>query len=332
MPTKLADGQSVTGILLVNLGTPDAPTSSAIRQYLQAFLSDSRVIEAPRWIWWLILNLVILRFRPRKLVHNYQRIWKEGESPIRSIGFQQATKLIEKLQLNLPDRRFQVEIAMTYGNPSLEEALDSFAAYQVKKIIVLPLYPQYSATTTAATWDALANCLAKRRDIPGIDFIRNYATHPLYIQGMAQSVRAHWEHTGRKAMLLMSFHGIPKAYVEKGDPYPLECVSTANALANALELKDDEWTMTYQSRVGVAEWLTPYTDDTMKRLGAAKQKGLDVICPGFSSDCLETLEEIDVENRQYFESAGGTDFHYIPALNDSEAQIKLIEAIVRARL
>jgi ferrochelatase len=332
MPKKLEDTRPVTGILLVNLGTPDAPTTPAIRRYLKAFLSDPRVIEAPRPIWWLILNLVILRFRPRKLVHNYQGIWKDGESPIRSIGYQQVTKLLKKLQLNQPDGRFQVEVAMTYGNPSLDAALDSFAAHNVKQLIVLPLYPQYSATTTAATWDALAQCLAKRRDIPAIDFIRNYATHPLYIQGMAQSVRAHWEHTGRKAMLLMSFHGIPKAYAEKGDPYPLECESTAKALANELGLKEGEWLMTYQSRVGAAEWLKPYTDETMQRLGTAKQNGLDVICPGFSSDCLETIEEINVENRQYFESAGGKDFHYIPALNDSEAQIKLIEAIVSARL
>ncbi len=332
MPKKLPDTRPVTGILLVNLGTPDAPTAPAIRRYLKSFLSDPRVIEAPKVIWWFILNLIILRFRPRKLVHNYKSIWQEGESPIRSISAQQVLKLEKRLKDNLPNQRFQVEAAMTYGNPSLDLAMGAFEINKVNQVIVLPLYPQYSATTTAATWDALAQCLAKRRNIPGINFIRNYTTHHLYIQGMAETVRAHWERAGRKATLLMSFHGIPKAYADKGDPYPQECNATAKALANELGLKEDEWLMTYQSRVGAAEWLKPYTDHAMKRLGESKLKGLDVICPGFSSDCLETIEEINVENRAYFEEAGGSDFHYIPALNDSDAQIKLIEALIRERI
>jgi len=326
-PSSFPDSEKI-GIILVNLGTPDAPSASAIRHYLKSFLSDPRVIETPRWIWWCILNLIILPLRPRKLVKTYQRIWNSGESPIRQISLQQVKKLQQKLDHSLPKIITTVISAMSYGNPSFDHAFDKLAKAGINKVMILPLYPQYSATTTAATFDALARSLKLRRNIPAIHFIRSYHTHPLYIQGLAQCVRTHWKSRGRKATLLMSFHGIPKGYAEKGDPYPMECEATAKALAKTLGLTREDWILSYQSRIGAAEWLQPYTDVTMKQLGTKKLKGLDVICPGFSSDCLETLEEINIENRYFFESSGGTDFHYIPALNASDDQIRLIEALV----
>lgn len=314
-------------VLLVNLGTPDAPTKPAIRRYLREFLSDRRVVETPKLLWWLILNGIILRFRPAKLLKNYQLIWQaEDDSPIRTITNRQVDKLQARLTNTHPDCK--VYAAMTYGQPSIENALDKIAQDGFERVVVLPLYPQYSATTTAATWDALNRVLAKRRNLPAIEFIKRYHRHPAYIEAMANSVREHWQKTARQGTLLMSFHGIPKAYVDKGDPYLSDCKETAQLLADQLGLGKEQWLMTFQSRVGAAEWLQPYTDATMQKLGESTTRSLDVICPGFSADCLETIEEIDEENREIFEKAGGTDFHYIPALNDRDDHADAMAAIV----
>lgn len=318
-------------VLLVNLGTPDEPTAPAIRRYLKEFLSDPRVIETPRFIWWFVLNLIILRFRPSKLIEPYSGIWQGGESPIRRITNQQVSKLQQRLDSN-GGQQVKVAAAMTYGNPSFQTVLQELQNEGYEDILVLPLYPQYSATTTAASWDALSNALKSMRNIPQIHFIKRYYQHPLYIEALATSIRNHWNTTGRQAKLFFSFHGIPKSYSDKGDPYPEECINTAHLVAKALNLSDEEWQLSYQSRVGAAEWLKPYTDETMKALGKSNLKGLDVICPGFSADCLETIEEIDEENREYFEQSGGSDFHYIPALNDQDIHIDLLEALVKENL
>ncbi len=319
------------GVLLVNLGTPDAPEQGAIRRYLKQFLGDPRVVEIPRPIWWLILNLIILPLRPRGLVDKYKQIWLKGGSPIKVITEQQSFSLSQRLQARAGDQ-VEVRHAMTYGNPSIASAVDAFIQNGVERILVMPLYPQYSSTTTAAVWDSLHRSLATRRDIPEIRFLKRYHLHPRYIEALVESIRSHWRHTGRQGFLLFSFHGIPKANIDKGDPYQRECQETAQAVATTLGLAPEQWKITYQSRVGRAEWLTPYTDETMKELGKQGLTGLDVICPGFAADCLETLEEIKEENKEYFEHAGGKDFHYIEALNAQASHIDLLEELALTHL
>jgi len=320
------------GVLLVNLGTPDTPDQGSIRRYLKEFLSDPRVVEVPRLIWWVVLNLVILRFRPRKLVPDYQKIWQGEQSPLRKITKGQVSKLQTALDSNLGQGKIVVKPAMTYGNPSFETAFADMKAEGVEKVLVLPLYPQYSATTTAASYDAMSRTLAKIRNIPEIRFIKRYHRHDKYIHALAESVKAHWAKLGRQAKLFISFHGIPEEYVAKGDPYAADCLETTELLVNYLGLNSDEWLHCYQSRVGTKEWLKPYTDDSMKSLGKENQAGLDVICPGFSADCLETLEEIDGENREYFEQNGGSDYHYISALNDGDLHIDLLADLVKSNI
>ncbi len=320
------------GVILVNLGTPDAPTASAIRRYLREFLSDRRVVEAPRVLWWLILNLFILPIRPWKLVANYRGIWGDSDGPIRATTRSQAQKLQNQLRKKFAGHPVVVEPAMTYGNPSLANALDNVTRQGVRRVVVLPLYPQYSATTTAATWDALMRATAGIRDLPEIRFIRDYHDHPIYIEALAQSVRAHWEQRGRRGRLLFSFHGIPQSYADKGDPYPQACAATAQKVAESLGLGARDWLMTFQSRFGSAPWLQPYTDKTVERLGREGLQGLDVICPGFAADCLETLEEINEQNREIFLGHGGKDFQYIPALNESDIHIKLMRSLVEEQV
>ncbi|WP_041598388.1 ferrochelatase [Hahella chejuensis] len=320
-----------SAVLLVNLGTPDAPDAPSIRRYLKQFLSDPRVIEAPRLIWWAVLNLVILRFRPRKLIPNYRKIWTPKGSPIKTITQQQACGLQNALGQEL-GARVLVDFAMTYGAPSLPDKLAALQRQGIEKVLVLPLYPQYSATTTAASFDALAQAMAKMRDIPELRFVKRYHNHPAYIASLVDSVRAHWRVRGRQGKLLFSFHGLPKAYVEKGDPYRRDAEETALAVARELKLDESQWLMSFQSRVGTAEWLKPYTDATVTELGANGCEALDVICPGFSADCLETLEEIEEENRGLYEQAGGKDFHYIPALNAEPEHIELLQELCEQHL
>ncbi len=315
-------------VMLVNLGTPDAPTAQAVRRYLAEFLWDKRVVDVPRPLWWLILNGIILRFRPGRVAKNYQQVWTEQGSPLLAIGRQQQQALQAKLNADL-NSEIPVFLAMTYGSPSMEEVGREMRKTGAERLLVLPLYPQYSATTTGAVFDRLAKSLKPCPHLPEIRFIRDYHQHPDYIRALAASVREHWQQQGRQAeKLVMSFHGIPQRYADQGDPYPRHCQQTARLLAKELELDENQWLLTYQSRFGREPWLQPYTDKTLEQLGSEGVKSLDVICPGFSADCLETLEEIEEENREIYEEAGGEGFGYIAALNSREDHVALLSELV----
>jgi ferrochelatase len=321
--------QPVQGILLVNLGTPDAPTPAAVKRYLAEFLHDRRVVDLTRWLWCPILHGIILNTRPKKVAHAYASVWTEEGSPLMVISRQQQQALQAKLlELgnNLP-----VELAMTYGNPSMASGLDALMVKGVKEVIVLPLYPQYSATTTGAVFDQLARVFSKRPEFPALTFIRDYYRSPAYVSALAQSVREHWQEHGKGERLLMSFHGIPQRYADNGDPYPEHCRQTAQALAEALELSDEQWVCSFQSRFGKEEWIKPYTDVTLQQWGQEIEQ-VDVICPAFAADCLETLEEIEVENNDLFIEAGGKVLSYIPALNARDDHIQMMADLVTAKL
>lgn len=313
------------GVLLVNLGTPDAPTAPAIRRYLREFLSDPRVVEIPRLLWLPVLYGFILPFRPKKLVHAYNAVWSERGSPLLDVSQQQATQLQALLGADVP-----VALAMTYGNPSVADALAELKQKGVGRIVVLPLYPQYSGTTTAAVVDAIARVLARERHIPELRTINDYHAHPAYIETLAASVRAHRQAHGVGEHLLMSFHSIPQRYVDQGDPYDAQCKKTAKLLADALQLKPEQWSISFQSRLGREPWLQPYTDVILPQYAARGIKTLDVICPGFSADCLETLEEVAIRYRADFLAAGGKDFRYIPALNADAEHIRMMQALVQS--
>lgn len=318
-----------TACILLNLGTPDAPDAPAVRRYLKEFLSDSRVIEVPRPIWWFVLRLFILPFRPRPVAKLYKEIW-QADSPIRAYSLCLARRVQELLAQANPN--LQVHAAMTYGNPSLKDCLDRILDSGCRRVVVLPMYPQYSASTTAAAFDQCARYMMKSRDLPEFCMIRDYHTEPAYIEALAEQIRQHRAEHGSGDRLLMSFHGIPQEYADRGDPYPQECEATAHALARALGLGEGEWFMTFQSRFGPKAWLQPYTDKTLEAWGSEGVGTVDVVCPGFSVDCLETLEEIAGENREIFMHAGGTDLRYIPALNDSESQARLYAGLLQRRL
>ena len=320
-----------TGILVVNLGTPEAPTASAVRRFLKQFLWDPRVVEYPRVLWWLILNLIILTIRPSRSAAAYQKIWTEQGSPL----LLHSQQIVDKLQQRFAGHAagpIEVELAMSYSEPSIDNAIDSLIAKGARRVVTLPLYPQYSATTTASVYDAVANKMQQLRWIPESRFINNYHDTPEYISALADSVRQHWASHGRGDKLLLSFHGVPKSTLLKGDPYHCQCQKTGRLLAEALELDDDAWLLTFQSRVGREQWLTPYTDQTIKDLGANGASSLDVICPGFSTDCLETLEEIAMQNAEFFIEAGGKSLQYIPCLNASDAQIGLLSSVIERHL
>jgi len=310
----VSDNAAPCGVLLVNLGTPDQPTTGSVRRYLREFLSDARVIDTPRLIWWFILNCVILLVRPAKVAKLYQSIWTEQGSPLMVGSQAQATAL----QHSFSQRglKLQVELAMTYGEPNITAAMQRLRDKGCGRILVLPLYPQYSATTTAAVMDAVVASQRNVRDVPELRFVKSYCDHPSYIKALARSVRDYWQQHGQADKLLMSFHGIPKRYADAGDPYPIECGRTAKALADALELDDSRWVMTYQSRFGPAEWMQPYTDITLQGFPSEGIKAVDIMSPAFTSDCLETLEELKIQNSELFMEAGGEQYRYIPALND----------------
>lgn len=321
-----------SAVVLMNLGTPGEPTVASIRRYLREFLSDKRVVEIPRIVWYPILYGIILPFRPKRTVMAYQQLWREhGDSPLRAISAQQLDALATYWRNRSGDNT-QFRLAMTYGEPSLPNIVDELCAQGVRHILVLPLYPQFSATTTGAIYDRVAALFQTRRNIPSISVLKQYFDHPLYIAALAQSVRAHWDKYGRAQRLLMSFHGIPRRNVELGDPYRMQCEMTAKSLAQTLGLNADEWSLSFQSRLGRAEWLQPYTSAVMQELGSAKLVSVDVICPAFATDCLETLEEIAIENREIFQRAGGGEFRYIPCLNASNAHIELLAQLVADNL
>lgn len=321
-----------TGLILVNLGTPDTPDAPGVRRFLSAFLSDARVVEVPRPIWWLILNAFILPFRPGPVAENYRKIWTPGGSPLRVITERQTEALARLLGEQMGEAAPRVRFAMTYGEPGLAETVAALRAEGVGRILVLPLYPQYSATTTGAVYDQVARLTLAARDIPDISVVKHYHHRADYIAALAASVREHWAANGESERLLLSFHGIPRRNVDLGDPYYRHCLETTELLARALGLDAQRVVCSFQSRFGKAEWLKPYTVELLGEWGREGLASVSVICPAFAADCLETLEEIDEENRHAFVAAGGGRFDYIPCLNDRADHIAVLAAIARERL
>lgn len=320
-----------TGVLLVNLGSPAAPTAAAVRPYLRQFLSDPRVVEIPAPVWWPILNGIILNTRPRKSAAKYATIWMDEGSPLTVHTARQA-KLLAGYLGHRGIGGLQVEWAMRYGSPSVPDMLNRMKADGCNRILVVPMYPQYAASTTASVLDEVANCFAHWRNPPEIRYVRSFHDNPGYIAALAQSVRDHWMRNGEGDKLVMSFHGIPRRSLELGDPYHCECHVTARLLAKELGLTDDRWQLTFQSRFGKAEWLKPYTQPTLEAMARQGTQRVDVMCPGFPADCLETLEEIAMECRHAFLSCGGKEFHYIPCLNERDDWIAALTDIVRDNL
>lgn len=318
---------ATTGVLLVNLGTPDAPTAPALRRYLAEFLADMRVIEIPKIIWMLVLHGIILRVRPKKSAAKYQMIWTDEGSPLLAISKRQAAAI--QTQLNTTAR---VKLGMRYGNPSITKALREFQNEGVRKIIVLPLYPQYAAATTGSTFDAVTRELQKWRFVPELHFINNYCDNPLFIDALAKSIQEDFTQHGKPEKLLLSYHGMPKRNLDLGDPYYCLCQKTTRLLAEKLGLQKDEYITTFQSRFGYAEWLQPYTDATLEELARSGIKNVAIVSPAFSADCLETLEELAVENRDIFSEHGGEKYRYIAALNDRSDHISALTNIVRKYL
>lgn len=311
------------GVLLINLGTPDEPSTSAVRRYLAEFLWDPRVIEIPRPIWWLILHGVILRIRPRQSAEAYREVWTEEGSPLLVWSQKQRKQLEKMLSASLPTK-VPVALGMRYGNPSVESALEELRAANVRRLLILPLYPQYSATTTASAFDAVTDALTRWRWLPEIRWVNQYHDEAGYIGALSASVRESWASKGRGEHLLMSFHGLPKRYLLAGDPYHCQCQKTARLLADSLFLKEGEWSIAFQSRVGREEWLKPYTEEHLQEMAARGVKRVDVVCPGFSVDCLETLEEIAMRYAESFTEAGGETLNYIPALNARSDHISFL--------
>ena len=308
-----------TAVLLTNLGTPESLDRAAVKRFLKQFLSDPMVVEMPRLPWWLILNGIILPLRSGKTLQGYARIWMAEGSPLMVYAQRQAIALQKKLGAEI-----RVVLAMRYGEPSFKSVIGELLTAGIDRLVVLPLYPQYSATTTASTFQHLEATLHQYRNHPSVDFIDSYHQHPAYIEALAQSVRNHWSETGSHHHLVMSFHGLPQVNVDRGDPYYAQCRQTANLLAQRLRLQKSEWSLCFQSRFGKQTWLKPYTIEILSELGANGIKSVDVICPGFSADCLETLDEIQIEYRDFFMQAGGEQLHYIAALNDQPLHIEMM--------
>ncbi len=302
-----------TAVLLCNLGTPDEPTAPALRRYLGEFLGDPRVVEIPRLVWMAILHGIILRVRPAKSAAKYAGIWTAEGSPLKVWTERQAAALSSTLQQR--GHAVTVRYAMRYGNPSMASVLDELKAAGVTRVLVLPAYPQYSGTTTASVIDAAMQWATQVRNLPEFRFVNRYHDHPGYIASLAHTIRAHWAEHGRGDHLVMSFHGVPERTLQLGDPYHCECHKTARLVAQALEIPRDRITVTFQSRFGKAKWLEPYTEPTLIKMAGEGLKKVDLVCPGFTSDCLETLEEINMEAREAFLHAGGEAFSYIPCLN-----------------
>ena len=321
------DQPAQAGVLLVNLGTPDAPTARAVRPYLAEFLGDPRVIDYPRWLWWLILHGVILRIRPARSAHAYARVWTPEGSPLR-VG---SEKLAAALQVRLREVAtgpVRVALAMRYGTPSVRTQIEQMQREGVRRLLVLPLYPQYSATSTGSVIDAVADTFKQLRWPPELRVINDYHDDAGHIEALARSIEQWWATHGRGDKLLLSFHGIPQRYVAAGDPYMHQCQTTTRLLRERLGLNETQLIMSFQSRVGREPWLQPYTDETVKRLAREGVKRLDVACPGFAVDCLETLEEIAMQNAEFFTEAGGEALRYIPALNDSDEQVASLTTLV----
>ncbi len=313
--------------MLVNLGTPDAPTAKALKPYLRQFLSDTRVVEIPKPIWWLILNGVILNTRPKKSAQKYASIWLNAGSPLRVYTEKQAI-LLKGFLGERTRSPFIVDFAMTYGNPSIPDALGRLKEQNCQRILIVPMFPQYAGSAAGPVFDQVFAAMQKMRNLPALRTVKHFHDHPGYISALAANIEDYWKKNGRPEKLLMSFHGVPRFTHEKGDPYPCECHKTGRLLAERLGLTSEQYIVSFQSRFGRAEWVQPYTAATLKKLGKEKTRRVDVVCPGFVSDCLETLEEIAMECREEFLSAGGEEYHYIPCLNDNDQWIHALTDLV----
>ena len=318
-------------IILANLGTPDEPTIPAVRRFLKQFLSDQRVIEIPKPIWQIILRLFILPFRPKRVAQAYAQVWGQ-DSPMREILFEQVAAVKTHLTQLYPQFELNVVPAMTYGNPNIQDVLAQVSAQPQEHVILFPLFPQYSATSTAPLYDAVAKWVVKQRNLPGLTVIRDYYQHPLFIQSLAQSVRDYQAIHGQPEKLLMSFHGIPQPYADKGDPYADRCRITGKLVAEALGLNEDQYAISFQSRFGKQEWIKPYTDVLLEDWAKQGVKSIQVMSPAFSADCLETLEELAIENAETFKALGGESYSYIPALNSREDHLRLLNSLLQANL
>lgn len=314
------------GVLLVNLGTPADPSPASVRRYLAEFLWDPRIIEAPRALWWLVLHGIILRTRPRKSAHAYQKIWTADGSPLLVESRRLTEGVAERLHSQFGES-VTVDLAMTYGEPSIKSALEHFRAQNVQRLLVLPLYPQYSSTTTGSIFELVTRELGRWRWMPELRFVNQYWQSDRYVSALAESIASHWQTHGRKH-LLFSFHSIPKRYFLAGDPYHCFCHGTARAVARQLGLAEEDWSIGFQSRFGREEWLKPYVDKMLGEYAKQGPKRVTVVCPGFATDCLETLEEISMQNRDAFLAQGGEAFDYVPCLNSSAAGIGVIEEVV----
>ena len=310
------------GVLLVNLGTPDKPVCPSLRRYLAEFLMDPRVIELPRVLRAILVRGIIVNVRSHKSAAAYREVWTEEGSPLLFNSKNVATKT-----QNILGDEFHVEVVMRYGNPSIQSGLDVLFDSGIRDITVIPMYPQYSGSTNGSTFDALVDALKKYRWVPKLNFVSEYHQHPQYINAICDSITSHWQEHGKADRIIMSFHGVPKKYITKGDPYYEQCQVTAASVAQQLRLDRNDWMLVFQSRLGAEEWLKPYCDETLKLLPSQGVKSVDIICPGFSVDCLETIEEIDGENREYFMAAGGERYSYIKCLNDSDAHAELFAAL-----
>lgn len=316
------------GVLIANLGTPDAPKCPKLRRYLTEFLTDPRVIELPGWLRQFLVRGIIINIRSHKSAAAYREVWTDQGSPL----LFHSEELCQNIQQTLDSQNgnYQIELGMRYGKPSIAKALQKLHADGCRKVIVIPMYPQYSGSTTGSVFDAIADVYKRQRWVPDLTFINHYHDHPLYIDALCDSIQSHWEEHGRNDKLILSFHGIPQRYVKNGDPYQHHCEQTASAVAERLNLTPDDWLLVYQSRVGKEPWLQPYCDETMKSLPQQGVNSVDVICPGFSADCLETIEEIDGENKEYFLEAGGESYRYIPCLNSQADHVQMVCELIKS--
>ncbi len=330
-PVRRHEDQSRTGILLVNLGTPDAPTAKALRPYLKQFLSDTRVIEIPRAVWWFILNGVILNTRPAKSAEKYASIWTQDGSPL-LVNTRKQASLLKGLLGERGHRGLVVDFAMRYGNPSVESVIGRMREQGVERLLVVPLYPQYAGSSSATALDEVFRVLMTMRNMPEVRTIRHFHDDAGYIAALATHIRQQWQLQGAPDKLVMSFHGVPRFTLDKGDPYFCECQKTGRLLAEKLGLKPEQYVISFQSRFGRAEWLQPYTSVVLDELGKAGVKRLDIVCPGFLGDCLETLEEIAMEGKEIFQHAGGGEYRYLPCLNDNPQWIAALADIVEKNL
>ncbi len=323
--STISIGAKKTGVLLVNLGSPAAPTTSAVRRYLKEFLWDPRVVNLPRFIWWIILHFLVLPFRPRKSLKAYKKIWQQQGSPLTFLSQQ----LVDKVAKQFDSSSYSIDCVMRYGKPSIAAKLKQYKKNKIEEIIVIPLYPQYSSTTTASVYDAVAVQLMQWRHIPSLRFVSDYHQNPLYIAAIAKSIEQTWAKKAKNELLLISFHGLPEQLTKWGDPYFEQCHRTAELIAEKLSLSTEQWKIVFQSRFGKAKWLQPYCIEVLQALPKQEIKTVDVICPGFAVDCLETLEEIELTNKEFFMKAGGELYHYIPALNDSEHHVETMVELIK---